>query len=106
MEVDDSIISTAPNSKDEIRASFEKRFKFGKWELDQHEYFDDRILVELQPIPSAKGRRAVKDQKLLPDEYAAFLSTIYRISWVGKECRPEMCGLSSIMASRLVCKPA
>ncbi|CAE7227094.1 unnamed protein product [Symbiodinium sp. CCMP2456] len=118
VEVDDFIVSTDPTIRDEVRSAFEARFKFGKWDRDQADYagrrvrvLDDRILVDqdqekyileqLQPIHLAKGRRSAKDQKLLPDEFAAFRSMIYRISWVGKECRPEMCGLSSIMASRL-----
>eukprot|EP00439_Symbiodinium_sp_Y106_P059202 s5068_g8.t1 len=116
VEVDDFIVSTEPRIRDEIRQQFEARFHFGKWELDSADYagrrvrvLQDKILVDqekyileqLQPISLAKGRRAHKDEGLLPEEHTAFRSMIYRISWVGKECRPEMCGLASIMASRL-----
>ena len=116
IEVDDFIISAAPEKKQALRECFEKRFHFGKWEDSTAEYagrliqvFDDKILIDQQkyileqihPVPLSKGRRSEKNAALTPEEFAAFRSTIYRINWVAKESRPEMSGLASIMASKL-----
>ncbi|CAE7645030.1 GIP [Symbiodinium sp. CCMP2592] len=94
----------------------EARFHFGKWDLSEADYagrrvrvLQDRIVVDqekyileqLHPINLAKERRTARTEKLNREEFASLRSTIYRISCVGKECRPEMCGLASIMASRL-----
>ena len=116
IEVDDFIISAAPEKKQALRECFEKRFHFGKWEDSTAEYagrliqvFDDKILIDRQkyileqihPVPLSKGRRSEKNAALTPEEFAAFRSTMHRINWVAKESRPEMSGLASIMASKL-----
>ena len=116
VEVDDFIISTAPEHKEAIKQAFTTRFHFGKWEPDQAEYagrrirvLSDRALIDqekyileqLQPIALAKGRRTDKASLLQGEEFQAFRSCIYRINSVAKETRPEMSGLASIMASKL-----
>ena len=36
-----------------------------------------------------------------PDEFDALRSAIYKLSWVGKESRPEASGVASLLAGRL-----
>ena len=116
IEVDDFIVSCVPEIKSDLRKRFEARFKFGKWEDDEAEYagrmvkvLSDRILIQQEkyineqivPVPLMKGRRAQKDSLLTKEEFENFRSAIYKVNWVAKETRPEVCGTASLMASRL-----
>ena len=117
IEVDDFIVSSLPEISKQIEEMFKKRFHFGKWELNQADYAGRRVRVlegeilvdqekyiteQVHPVILAKGRRSAKDSPLEPEEFAAFRSAIYRVNWVAKETRPEVSGLASIMASKMV----
>ena len=115
VEVDDLIVSADPAEKSRVKEELCGRFVFGKWDEHSAEYAGRRvishedhvsvdqekyIIEQVHPIPLAKGRR--KDGGALStEEFTALRSAIYRINWVSKETRPELCGLASIMASRL-----
>ena len=94
IEVDDFIVSSLPEIRDEIRGSFQKRFHFGKWEDDEAEYAGRMIRVQ-------EDRILVDHSPLTEEEFNSFRTAIYKINWVAKESRPEMSGLASIMASKL-----
>ena len=115
VEVDDLIVSADEDVKASVKKQLCDRFVFGKWEEDAAEYAGRRIvshgdhisvdqskyiLEQVHPVPLAKGRR--KDGRTLTDEeFSSLRSAIYEVNWVAKETRPELCGLASIMASRL-----
>ncbi|CAE7563252.1 GIP, partial [Symbiodinium sp. CCMP2456] len=115
VEVDDLIVSADEDVKGDIKKQLCERFVFGKWDEDSAEYAGRRIVChadhisvdqskyiqeQVHPVPLAKGRR--KDGGALnTEEFNSLRSAIYRINWVAKETRPELCGLASIMASRL-----
>ena len=116
IEVDDFIVSTAPHVREKVKADFQARFKFGKWDNDEAEYagrmvrvLPDRILIDqkkyieeqIHPVLLAKGRRSEKDSPLQDEEFEAFRSAIYKVNWIAKESRPEVCGMASILASKL-----
>ncbi|CAE7545245.1 unnamed protein product [Symbiodinium sp. CCMP2592] len=116
IEVDDFIVSCAPQVKSDLRKRFEARFHFGKWEDNEAEYagrlvkvLSDRILIhqekyiteQVLPVPLLKGRRSQKESALTKDEFESFRSAIYKVNWVAKETRPEVCGTASLMASKL-----
>lgn len=116
VEVNDFIVAAQPSYYDELRSKLTTRFVFGKWEEDEAEYagrriqvLKDRILIDqskyiieqIHPIMLHKDCKKQKDQKLSHDEFQQLRSLVFRINWVGRETRPEACGIASIMASRL-----
>ncbi|CAE6953093.1 GIP [Symbiodinium sp. CCMP2592] len=116
IEVDDFIITALPDIRAGLRKDFEGRFKFGKWEDDEAEYagrmvrvLHDRVLIDqkkyieeqVHPVLLNKGRRSEKDSPLTQEEFEAFRSAIYKVNWIAKESRPEVCGMASILASKL-----
>eukprot|EP00959_Pyramimonas_sp_CCMP1952_P199424 4171275-Pyramimonas_sp.AAC.1 len=120
LEVDDFMIGSADtSSRDWLRKLLESRFKFGKYR-DCHSgpvdfagrritFLDQKITVnqekyileEIRPLSVAKGRMSDKDAALLPDEFKALRSLVYKFNCVGRESRPEAAGVASIFASRL-----
>ena len=117
IEVDDFILSYEPSLRESLQEEFQARFHFGKWEDDEAEYAGrliqveaDRITLQQQKyiteqitaVPLAKGRRSQKDSPLTKEEFQNFRSAVYKVNWVAKETRPEVCGTASLMASRLV----
>ena len=118
VEVDDFIIAASPETYDSLRKSLTERFEFGKWDESTAEYagrrircFEDRILVDqykyiheqVFPIQLPRGRKQDKNEPLTKDEFDMLRSLIFKISWIGRESRPEAAGLSSILASKLPC---
>ena len=116
IEVDDFIISCDDAVREPLRKQFETRFQFGKWEDGEAEYAGrfvkvtpDRILLhqekyineQIFPVALSKGRRSQKDSLLTQEEFQSFRSAVYKVNWVAKETRPEVCGTASLMASRL-----
>ncbi|CAE7837485.1 unnamed protein product, partial [Symbiodinium necroappetens] len=114
--VDDFIVSCDQAVREPLRTQFEARFQFGKWEDGEAEYAgrfvkvtSDRILLhqekyineQILPVALSKGRRSQKDSPLTKEEFQSFRSAVYKVNWVAKETRPEVCGTASLMASRL-----
>ena len=65
--------------------------------MDQEKY----ILEQIRPIPFRRGRRSDKMAPLNDQEFTSYRSLIYQINWVGKESRPEVAGVASILASHV-----
>ena len=116
VEVDDFIVAAKKKDLDQLKIDLEKRFHFGKWEWDSAEYAGrnikscgDRILIDqqkyivenLHPIHLARGRRSEKQASLSTAEFESLRSLVYKINWLARETRPEVCGTASILASRL-----
>ena len=105
VEVDDLIVTTAPD----VKKRLQEPFVFGKWEDRRIRILKDCILVDqekcileqLKQVTLAKGRRSERQSSLTDEEFKNFRSAFYRINWVAKESRPEMSGMASILASRL-----
>eukprot|EP00959_Pyramimonas_sp_CCMP1952_P080446 1681088-Pyramimonas_sp.AAC.1 len=49
----------------------------------------------------ARGRLSTKNSPLDQSELRALISLVFKLNWVGRECRPEAAGVASILASRL-----
>ena len=116
IEVDDFIVSADDQHMMEVKESLTTRFKFGKWDEDSAEYagrqvtsFLDRIEVsqekyiveQVHPVQLSKERKKDKKASLQKEEFEALRSLIFKLNWLGRETRPEACGLASILASRL-----
>ena len=48
-----------------------------------------------------KGRMSNPDSLLSNDEFELLRSTVFRLNWLGRECRPEAAGVASIVVSNL-----
>ena len=116
LEVDDFIIAVHPQYQEELESKLKERFHFGKFGYGDESYAgreiaikEDRIevtqakyiLEQIFPVQLPKGRKKNRHASLLPHEFSAARSLLYRISWVAKETRPEAAGMCSIIASRL-----
>ena len=65
--------------------------------FDQEKY----IIEKIHPMELSRGRRGKKEDALSEEEFRAFRSTLYRVSWVAHQTRPEVSGTVSILASRM-----
>ena len=117
IEVDDFLIATKNEAiQKELKEKLQNRFLFGKWESGEADFIGRRckkmqtevrmdqekyILEKLEAIPLSKGRRGNKDEPLTEEEFKAFRSMLYRVSWVAHQTRPEAAGTVSILSSRL-----
>ena len=72
-------------------------FSTTKVVVDQEKY----ILEEVQPLRFRPGRLSNKTNVLEASEFKDLRSLIYKLNWVGRETRPEVSGVASILASRL-----
>ena len=63
--------------------------------IDQEKY----ILENIRAVDLPKGRKGDKDVEATPGERQAFTTLVYQLSWVGKESRPEVSGVASLLSS-------
>eukprot|EP00971_Amphidinium_carterae_P338936 6476494-Amphidinium_carterae.2 len=116
LDVDDLIMGSSEEHAAEFRKEVEERFVLGKYERDSSTFCGRRIvcgpecievdmekyLVEdLQTIPVSRAQRKCKDQLLSDSEMRELRSLVYKLNWVGREARPEVCGIASMLAARL-----
>ena len=120
LEVDDFLIGSKSSTEAEwLEEQLRGRFQFGKYKAIEESgadfagrrvrYLPDRISVdmekyileELQLIKVSRGRMINGDIPLNEEEFEALRSMVYKLNWVGRECRPEAAGVASIIASNL-----
>jgi hypothetical protein len=114
VEVDDLLLGGSKDDLGRLRADLEKRFSFGKWKEDQSDFAGRRIrwrpecilvdqkkyvLEQIHPVKLGKG--LAPTDALSSQEYKDFRSLIYKLSWVGKESRPEDAGAAALLAQAL-----
>ena len=120
LEVDDFLIaSCSQQDATWLERQLRSRFQFGKYKAIESEGADfagrrirvhpDKITVdqekyileELEQIKVSRGRMLNSEIACNEEEFEALRSLVYKLNWVGRECRPEAAGVASIIASNL-----
>ena len=117
LDVDHLILACPSSDLQGFHASISQRFKLGKYEVGSSDFCGRRITLskegvievdmqkyimeDLHEIPLSRQRRSEKKEQVTMEEFTSLRSAIFRINWLGRETRPEVCGTASILASRL-----
>eukprot|EP00971_Amphidinium_carterae_P259107 5141971-Amphidinium_carterae.1 len=122
LDVDDLILAAPREALPAFQQAVQARFKIGKLEQEESEFCGrhiksvhahdgepDMILIDMekyieekvQEIPMSRTRKAQKNEPLTQSEFEELRSLVFKFAWLSRETRPELCGASSLMASRL-----
>lgn len=100
IEVDDLNIATVPEYKETLLKELTQRFEFGKVEHDEADFAGRRVcftkeevlthqekysLEKLHTLKLETGRKGDKLASLSPEEFEAFRSMLYKVSWVAQQ---------------------
>ena len=119
MDVDDFNVSAVPQELDRVKKDLMSKCTFGKWLEKEGDFIflgrhlkqlEDRALVDqekyilesLRVVDLARGRRSEHNAPASPSETRSFAILVYQLNWVEKESRPEVVGVSSMLASHVV----
>ena len=72
----------------------------GRILIDQEKYILENVFPMTLNLKSDHGRRE-KTDPLNHSEFEQFRSGISKLNWVGRESRPEVCGVASLLAQEL-----
>eukprot|EP00971_Amphidinium_carterae_P246779 4901190-Amphidinium_carterae.1 len=122
LDVDDLILAPPKDSLAKFQQAVTGRFKVGKMETRETEFCGRHILAtaardgqpatihidmekyiqeKLQPIALTRSRKAQKTDTLSQSEFEELRSLVFKFAWLARETRQELCGASSLLASRL-----
>eukprot|EP00971_Amphidinium_carterae_P351931 6492342-Amphidinium_carterae.1 len=116
LDVDDLIMASTPEEAARFKRDIEGRFELGKYERDKSSFCGRRIsctaewievdmekyiVEDLATIDLSRSQRKQKEDRLEEDDMKQLRSLIYKLNWIGRETRPEVCGIASMLAARL-----
>ena len=116
-DVDDFMFGAAPEELSRVKTYLMSTYTFAKWVEKDGDFIsrhvkklEDRVLIDqetcilenLRVIDLARGCRSDHDALASPSRTRSCATIVYHLNWVGKESRPEVDGVSSLLASRVV----